>query len=709
MPTIAGVEIPTIDLAPILDKTWQEDVINRITADIMKTKELAAVEEAVRVEAVRSMWLCVKWAHAVSGLIFNEPEPESRSDVTYRQQLQANQHAIQAPSWYVAYAEGRGRFMVDPVRYTQYVACPEQISKVTARPIVVELAVRMGWTDLQDANTNDAKQEMVTISVPSSQLQSGTDYLYDMSQVLHVSNEILTFLQNRLIHNHCPVANLFTVGYRAAGKRLPVLISKHKDMDYLSSTETGAISYFPMDRSSSDRWASARRLEIKVGRFIRTFFDKEWLDHFNITDKDIETFVNAYTAEFSFTDDIREVEGKAIKYWYHEDNYDRSKRVLNNSCMRYAKVQDRMSFYVDNPDTIHMLITVNFEEKLTGRALIWIDPDGKKWLDRIYADDKTAAAMKRYREQQGWGDVRNDAKKVRVTPKSPWYASYPYVDTMNRITVDGSIYNQYGDPGGSINIYSYQSETVLRPVTCKACDKMGFAMHWRGKVGTNTDGYCDKCYYTERNKAAQAVLDKAVKQGYISRDNLSMLADRRLMTSSRMFSTTVYVGQSNGVQVEFISRLDQSWWDLLTPERKAREEKAHARRAGHWEDIRRGRPLAEGVTWAEVEDLKRAGYIERVQAGQYGYRAGDDSLFWNIYVKGADDEAVLTEMYHGRSGGWITRAAHEEAMKKKADALKAKLERPHEPWVRELNEQAGAITFSWQDDGRTSFAKRERD
>lgn len=135
------------------------------------------------------------------------------------------------------------------------------------------------------------------------------------------------------------------------------------------------------------------RGSVKISRFINKIFDLYFADdkeqRSNYSASDIEKFVNAYSALILYrknTSNFFEiVTGEKIKHWYHKNNYSAQTGQLGSSCMRYDSCQNYFNLYIENPEVCQLLIFKNLSgDKINGRALLWVDVDGKKWIDRIY-------------------------------------------------------------------------------------------------------------------------------------------------------------------------------------------------------------------------------------------------------------------------------------------------------------------------------------
>ena len=79
------------------------------------------------------------------------------------------------------------------------------------------------------------------------------------------------------------------------------------------------------------------------------------------------------------------------EYYYLKDNYIEVEGDLGNSCMRYIYCQSYFDIYIKNPDVCKMLVYVDEDNKVWGRALIWTidtcDEDkitSRTYMDRIY-------------------------------------------------------------------------------------------------------------------------------------------------------------------------------------------------------------------------------------------------------------------------------------------------------------------------------------
>lgn len=133
------------------------------------------------------------------------------------------------------------------------------------------------------------------------------------------------------------------------------------------------------------------RTPIRIGRLLTKLIKKESFETFNITNKDIEDFVNTYKSHFDFDEKkLQIVSSKEIKTWYLESNYlSVYSGTLWKSCMRQPERNKFLNLYTEN-STCKMLILLDDNQKLRARALLWEDVtnvfSGEKYkvMDRIY-------------------------------------------------------------------------------------------------------------------------------------------------------------------------------------------------------------------------------------------------------------------------------------------------------------------------------------
>lgn len=244
-----------------------------------------------------------------------------------------------------------------------------------------------------------------------------------------------------------------------------VFIDKDLSQNYLDTTEKEDFITFLSDRRAQDisdvvdsPYIISGRGEIKVGRFARAFLTlpevESELGNITFTDKDYEDFVNLYKSLSDKNENRFEiVRGKSIKKYYLENIHAyREKGQLGNSCMRYMSCQEYLNFYSKNKKACNLLVYLNPNGELLGRALIWklkkSPCSAKYFMDRIYtASDSDILKFQRYADEQGWmyklkqssDNINSYFFKYKGTPiigkvvvdlEKSNFDSYPFLDTL---------------------------------------------------------------------------------------------------------------------------------------------------------------------------------------------------------------------------------------------------------------------------------------
>jgi hypothetical protein len=276
------------------------------------------------------------------------------------------------------------------------------------------------------------------------------------------------------------------------------LISKDDfNINYLDLSETDPtkVSYLSKDRiesmDSTDPFQHKRRFIARPGSVIGKIFN-------NLKDRDIELFTYAYRSlanRIPFTFKI--VNGEDIRCYYHFDSYRHQSGSLGNSCMKSENCQKYFDLYTNNHKVVSLLVMLDENSKLLGRALLWNCLDVKV-MDRIYTvdDEHMIFHFKKwaidnhyiYKHEQRWNNSlffeQNGTKVLcRLPVKLDYwkFSKFPYVDTfkfLDRST--GTLYNYIyndevrtlcGSDGAHLesdifaedyktNIFHHRSETV---------------------------------------------------------------------------------------------------------------------------------------------------------------------------------------------------------------------------------------------------------
>lgn len=236
--------------------------------------------------------------------------------------------------------------------------------------------------------------------------------------------------------------------------------------------------------------------EVNVGRFVRAFLKNLGLEY---KDKEIEDFVDKYKKVLEMEKNafqrFREVKDDEIKKWYLEDSYEKVAGPLGGSCMRHSDCQKYFDIYTKNTDKVSMIILMSEEEptKICGRAILWLDDRGRRFMDRIYTiRNSDILLFKEYCYKNGYyhkseqsydedcnlvynGDeVYGQESLVRVSLKKEYYDYYPYMDTMKYYSPDlGIISNRQFPWSDHTTYYTLTQTNGSNGQNCDICDGSG--------------------------------------------------------------------------------------------------------------------------------------------------------------------------------------------------------------------------------------------
>lgn len=199
-------------------------------------------------------------------------------------------------------------------------------------------------------------------------------------------------------------------------------------------------------------WTSSIRFHSRPGSFITKIFK-------NIPPKEIEKFSNLYRTNVNkpkFT--LKVVSGSSIREYYNFEIYSGA-GSLGNSCMKHEGCQKFFNIYTENKDVVSMLVMLNDDGLLMGRALLW-DFESYKIMDRIYTifDEELAFYFKKwatdngylYKSEQNWFNTlsfeslgnKKQEIKLDIKLKNLDFRLFPYVDTFKWINLEtGTLHN----------------------------------------------------------------------------------------------------------------------------------------------------------------------------------------------------------------------------------------------------------------------------
>ena len=227
--------------------------------------------------------------------------------------------------------------------------------------------------------------------------------------------------------------------------------------------KNGDVTFLPGNKMSilSDncKWLHDNREKIKLGKALKYMFNSV------LSDSQIENINNSIKSRYTFNDRIEIVNGNAILKYYLYSSYATDKNIgtLYDSCMKHNKCQEWLHIYADNKDQVSLAISLDENNKLTGRALVWkkvySSDEEHIFMDRIYGNDVTQNAFKKYAKEQGWwhkekqtystndfvnsvGAVKNRAfvQLENVNNMFPYMDSFKYTDDYWSSTIELSLY-----------------------------------------------------------------------------------------------------------------------------------------------------------------------------------------------------------------------------------------------------------------------------
>ena len=256
-------------------------------------------------------------------------------------------------------------------------------------------------------------------------------------------------------------------GYHERATILAETVSKTSGKTYVliqevNGSKMGVININGLTRDIDDSivWKTSRN-NLKVGRLARTILTDAKIE---FTPKEIEDFTNQFKATYDFTKDALKqfdiVSGRDISFWYHRNNYEEGRGVLNNSCM--CNVPNEFLDIYTNNSQVKMVILYGDSgivrdgaykcDKIKGRAILWdaelSNGEKIKFMDRVYTkNDSDVDLFKKLAQENGWWykesqsmypDINlTDGKsvldidvKVNVKLDRIDFISYPYIDTM---------------------------------------------------------------------------------------------------------------------------------------------------------------------------------------------------------------------------------------------------------------------------------------
>ncbi len=316
--------------------------------------------------------------------------------------------------------------------------------------------VQSNYFDISDANdtisfTPDRKVKEILDNNKNKWRYSITGKFLDSDSRFNYLWEPLE-LERKQIETEPPIGTMGTLGKEVISpvsqKKFVVFIPD--DTEYKPIPVNIEALRLGSGEDPSDFFKISRQI-IRVGRGVRTLLNTAKVE---ISDKEIEDFVNKYKATIDSINDIFSnfeiVNGYSIAEWYDYERYEKGtdRGTLGSSCMANVS-DDFFDIYCSNPDKISLVIykSPDSPNKIRGRALVWKLNDDKMFMDRIYThEDSDVELFRQYAKKNGFyckyqnssgtgndtfapdGSVRRIELDVKLKPRR--YDNYPYLDTL---------------------------------------------------------------------------------------------------------------------------------------------------------------------------------------------------------------------------------------------------------------------------------------
>lgn len=247
--------------------------------------------------------------------------------------------------------------------------------------------------------------------------------------------------------------------------------SKSDEVNYLTM-RGGMISFLPSGKphkvNDDGKWSREGRQDGKTARVIRKVMNQDVVDHLRITDTHYEKFSNYVASYVGVNGDgdggsdpvyrIAVCNGELIPLYYNQDAYARDAGGnLVNSCMRHVD-ENYFDIFSKNPDTVSLIVLLDAEHKVHGRALLWKTDQGL-CMDTVYSADSLKSVFINFAKANGisyksnhschWSEFdlsgegkNNNPKRVTAQLNRFDLYYYPYMDTMMYVCmVTGRISN----------------------------------------------------------------------------------------------------------------------------------------------------------------------------------------------------------------------------------------------------------------------------
>lgn len=228
-----------------------------------------------------------------------------------------------------------------------------------------------------------------------------------------------------------------------------------RNFDAKETDEDFEISYIPKGKAtiigeSSGKWSKTNRINAKFVKAI-----KKIPLRYKYSNRFYELLNNAVVAAYSNKITLSVVNGSDIVKYYDQRHYvSGDTSSLGNSCMRYDHCSEYIEFYAANTERVDMLIALNDDDRLCGRAILWTADCGTKIMDRIYGTEIMIEKFKKWAIDNGYIHKESQSYDsssewvnadgcftqdylitVNNIRKMPYMDSFKYTDDVSRNTM----------------------------------------------------------------------------------------------------------------------------------------------------------------------------------------------------------------------------------------------------------------------------------
>lgn len=190
---------------------------------------------------------------------------------------------------------------------------------------------------------------------------------------------------------------------------------------------------------------------------------------------------------------------------------------IGASCMRYAKCQQYLDIYVDNPQVELAVIREKYSGTILARALVWAG----KYSDRVYSSDLvSSSALIGKMRNDGLEDVYGNMTlkaNVSVVLDNVEFDQYPYLDTFFYLNMETREVSNNRPPRDTEWRYCQSTEGHYEDSDGRSnarngyeCENCGRGVDEDDVCWVGSDAYCDECAVYSDYYHEYIVVDDAV-------------------------------------------------------------------------------------------------------------------------------------------------------------------------------------------------------